>query len=82
MFCVPMGQLYSDSEHLCYCVMGRADIKKTGISLSADVLTEVDDRRHSNKPRSQWIEEAILKRLELENTGEWDGPTVGEKVEA
>jgi metal-responsive CopG/Arc/MetJ family transcriptional regulator len=55
---------------------------KTSIVLPDDVLTEIDDRRHSTTHRSVWIEAAIRKRLELEDSGEWTEPTAYISVEA
>jgi len=37
-----------------------------------DMLDEIDDRRHSRIDRSEWVREAILVRLLLEDDGDWD----------
>ncbi len=37
---------------------------------------EVDNRRHSNTSRSQWVREAIQARLDAEDAGEWTTPDV------
>lgn len=42
------------------------------ISMPDDVQSEVDDRRHSTKPRSEWVREAIVVRFLLEDSGDFD----------
>lgn len=42
------------------------------ISLPDSMVEEIDDRRHSTHPRSDWIQAAIALRLALEDAGEWE----------
>lgn len=46
---------------------------RTSISIPEDVKDEIDERRHANTPRSQWILEAVKVRFLIEDAGSWDG---------
>ena len=43
----------------------------TSIELPEAVVEEIDDRRHSTVSRSEWIRQAIIARLSVEDRGEW-----------
>ncbi|MDQ2053203.1 ribbon-helix-helix domain-containing protein [Halobellus sp. H-GB7] len=46
-------------------------MKKTiSISLSEELVDEVDDRLEYGDSRSEWIEEAVVEKLERESTGD------------
>lgn len=47
---------------------------KPSVSIPDDLLGEVDDRRHSTTDRSEWIRQAIIARLDAEDSGEWETP--------
>jgi len=44
------------------------------ISLPDDMLKEIDDRRHSTTDRSEWIRQAIIARMNAEDSGNWETP--------
>lgn len=44
------------------------------ISMPDSLKHEIDDRRHSTTPRSQWVAEAVVARLNAEDAGEWTDP--------
>ena len=44
------------------------------ISLPDDMLEEIDDRRHSTTDRSEWIRQAIIARMNAEDSGKWETP--------
>ena len=44
------------------------------ISLPDELLDEVDDRRHSTTDRSAWVRQAIIARLDAEDSGNWETP--------
>lgn len=54
---------------------------KTSISISDDVMQELDDRRHSTTDRSEWIEEAIRMRFVVEDASSWGGNPFGDDDE-
>jgi metal-responsive CopG/Arc/MetJ family transcriptional regulator len=47
------------------------------IEMPDEMVAEVDNRRHSNTSRSQWVREAIQARLDAEDAGEWTTPDIG-----
>lgn len=41
-----------------------------------DLLVRIDESR-GNQPRSEWVREAALYRLDAEEAGEWEPPEAG-----
>lgn len=49
----------------------KTEMENTSIELPDDMVTEIDDRRHSTVSRSQWLRNSARVRLALEKTGRW-----------
>lgn len=49
-------------------------MENPSIGLTAEMIAEIDDRRHSTTTRSRWIREAVQARLDAEDAGEWETP--------
>lgn len=49
----------------------KTQMENTSIELPDEMVTEIDDRRHSTISRSQWLRDAARVRLALEDAGEW-----------
>jgi len=49
----------------------KTQMENTSIELHDELVTEIDDLRHSTTSRSQWLRDAARVRLALEDAGEW-----------
>lgn len=47
---------------------------KPSVVIPQWMLDEIDDRRHSRTDRSEWIRQAIVARLNAEDSEEWTTP--------